>query len=755
MKFIFTILILIFSYHSLNATTYYVAPNGHDDAPGTIESPFGTINRAATAALYDDTILVSAGIYRERVIPRNGGVTYLAEPGWKVFIKGSALWSPSWESEGSGIYWATPADTLFNDVPSDFPDNHNPFRTTLSVSPFSIKGAMEKDGDPSLHYSLGQVFVNGEWYMEMGAKRLLAHEKQWWYDGETNRIYVKFGSLEPEQQEVEITVRRRVIAPSQETGIDNITIEGFIVEHCGNQYPDRFQKTGFEQNMISGAIGIRNNNGWTIRNCMIRYAKTIGIDAIAACNSCKGPTDILIERCYIVSNGQTGIFGRRVAHSVFRDNVIMFNNQLEFGKTKPHAKSTGGFKGLAGFSNNRIEKNYFAENHAHGLWFDLNANNNTITGNIFVDNEEDAFFVELGGQGYDRNFFTSNLVLGGNHINSSLRNVDCGGMTYLHNLIIDHPAKSGENVAGFFSKTFNADRKNKGYTYTVGNFSFYNNLWLGVEVPYGHPYPDHYSAPSRFDCNVYTGSDTSRMFGIHRYCGSPWPYTTDQVAVLVDQDLGDASPGKEAMIVGDLARMTLSEWREFWKVHGTDADINSTVSATSNASYNRDTQILTLNIDFDPAAIGSIDHPHAGNDFNGIYIAQNGQALPGPFQDLKSGNSVYTVWSGIPILKEGQLPNSGVVAMSKLETMQMHQQVISNILQGESEYIFTFSVKQPEDVLVRICDLSGRDVVVLLNDKVEAGTHHLTWNRASTPAGCYILSFRSRVAEHGELFIVP
>ena len=755
MKKFWVTLVLLIGFMNIHANTYYVAPEGNDGASGTFDFPFRTINRAAMVAQTGDTVYVFEGVYRERVIPQSSGVTFLAEPGWKVFIKGSALWNPSWQAEGVGIFSATPADSLFDDIPSDFTDSHNPFRTPLSVSPFSILGAMETGGDKTLKFTLGQVFVNGEMYLEMGKRSLLAEEKQWCYDLETNHIYIIFGSLNPSEQKVEITVRRRVFAPLQETGINDITLDGFIIEHCGNQYPDRFQTKGFEQNAICGAVGVRNNNGWKIRNCLVRYAKTIGIDVITACNDCDGPEDILVESCYIMNNGQTGIFGRRTRNSVFRDNVIMHNNELRFGQTKPHAKSTAGFKGLGGFSNNRIERNYFADNSSHGLWFDLNASNNIMASNVFVDNNEDAFYVELGGEGFDKNFFVNNLVLGGNFRNSSIRYADCGGLTFLHNLIIDHPAGSGENIAGFYGKTFNQDRKtNGGYKYTVGNFSFFNNLFIDVDVPYGHPYPDHYSAPSRFDHNVYTGSENNRIFGIHAYCGSPWPYTTDQVVSKVHEDLGPDSPGISALKIGDFALMTFAEWQKFWQVHEVAADNNSYISQNSTASYNRETYTLTLTIDFDPALIGSINHTKAGKDFIDLPIPQNGKALPGPFQNLKEGINNYVVWKGIPILKSGQLPSSDVTSVPEKKTEDSDHPVISGIIQGHNEITISLLIKKTEKVAVEVYDISGRVITALLNDKVESGTHCLRWDRTSLPAGFYILSVKSKNAVDGQLFFI-
>jgi hypothetical protein len=154
------------------------------------------------------------------------------------------------------------------------------------------------------------------------------------------------------------------------------------------------------------------------------------------------------------------------------------------------------------------------------------------------------------------------------------------------------------------------------------------------------------------------------------------------------------------------------------------------------------------------AAIESENHSHAGRDFNGVSIPQNGQVLPGPFKDLKSEKNKYTIWSGIPILKEGQLPNSSVTSMNKSETKEVNHRIISNIVQGQTELIVTFSVKQQEEVNIRICDMTGCDVALLLNVKVGTGIHRLSWNKASTPAGYYILSIRSRTAEDVELFIV-
>ena len=81
-------------------TTYYVAKTGADGNPGTLASPFLTIQHAAGVAAAGDTVLVEAGVYNELVAPRNSGnatqgyITFSAAPGQAVAIDGTGLAIP-------------------------------------------------------------------------------------------------------------------------------------------------------------------------------------------------------------------------------------------------------------------------------------------------------------------------------------------------------------------------------------------------------------------------------------------------------------------------------------------------------------------------------------------------------------------------------------------------------------------------------------------------------------------------------------
>jgi hypothetical protein len=77
--------------------TYYVAPAGDDNNPGTEAQPWRTIQKAAQTLVSGDTVYIRAGTYHERVVPQNSGgdyITYAAYPGETVTIDGDGIALP-------------------------------------------------------------------------------------------------------------------------------------------------------------------------------------------------------------------------------------------------------------------------------------------------------------------------------------------------------------------------------------------------------------------------------------------------------------------------------------------------------------------------------------------------------------------------------------------------------------------------------------------------------------------------------------
>src|SRR5262245_45835704 len=137
----------------------HVAVTGTDDADGSAERPFRTINLAAAVAHPGDTVVVHAGEYREWVQPQRGGlsdtrrITYEAAAGEHVVVKGSERIT-GWV-QGAGSMWcATVPNTLFGAF--------NPFAEEV-VGDWIV----DRSGESRKH--LGDVYLNGVSFYEVSS----------------------------------------------------------------------------------------------------------------------------------------------------------------------------------------------------------------------------------------------------------------------------------------------------------------------------------------------------------------------------------------------------------------------------------------------------------------------------------------------------------------------------------------------------------------------------------------------------------
>ncbi|MEW6369025.1 MAG: right-handed parallel beta-helix repeat-containing protein [Acidobacteriota bacterium] len=83
-------------------TVYYVATTGNDSNPGTLASPWRTIQKAADTMVAGDTVYIRAGTYRERVEAKGSGtdeshrITYSSYAGEKAVIDGKGIDVPEY-----------------------------------------------------------------------------------------------------------------------------------------------------------------------------------------------------------------------------------------------------------------------------------------------------------------------------------------------------------------------------------------------------------------------------------------------------------------------------------------------------------------------------------------------------------------------------------------------------------------------------------------------------------------------------------
>jgi Protein of unknown function (DUF1565). len=107
---------------------YHVSITGSDQAKGTADQPFRTIQRAASIAVAGDTVIVHAGVYREWVNPAHGGteehrIVYRSAGDGEVVITGAERIT-DWKDEG-GHVWST-------EVPNAIFAVRNPFEVELA-----------------------------------------------------------------------------------------------------------------------------------------------------------------------------------------------------------------------------------------------------------------------------------------------------------------------------------------------------------------------------------------------------------------------------------------------------------------------------------------------------------------------------------------------------------------------------------------------------------------------------------------------
>ncbi len=251
---------------------YHVNAKAETSGSGSSDHPFRTIQQAAEMAAPGDTVLVSPGIYREAVHPRNAGtkdqpIVYLSAVRGGAVITGAET-VKTWENVQGTVWKALVPNRLFTD--------RNPFTTLISGDWFIA----------SYKAHTGDVYLNGKSMYEVTRPGQVfdpvMSDTSWdpafslytWYteqdpENDSTIILANFRGYDPNKENVEISVRKNCFFP-EEKGIGYITLSGFVIRQAATQWapPTAFQE---------GMIGPHWSKGWIIEDCEISESKCCGI----------------------------------------------------------------------------------------------------------------------------------------------------------------------------------------------------------------------------------------------------------------------------------------------------------------------------------------------------------------------------------------------------------------------------------------------------------------------------------------------
>ncbi len=482
---------------------YHVAKTGSDQGKGTKQDPFLTINKAASVALAGDTVVVHEGVYREWVKPKNKGlsdkrrITYQAAEGEKVVIKGSER-IQNWQHV-EGNVWKC-------ELPNSFFGDFNPYKE-------EIFGDWLVTVEETKH--LGDVYLNGMSFYEVSSfeeliepsvrTEILDHwtqkivpvvnpeqTKYVWFaevDADNTVIYANFQGADPNEEFVEINVRRSCFYPTK-TGRDYITIRGFEMAHAATPWaPPTADQPGL--------IGANWSKGWIIEDNIIHDSKCSAISI-----GKEGSTGHLYRSIRrdkpgyqyqlesVFSAERNGWSKEKIGSHIIRNNTIydcgqnaivghlgcvfseIYDNHIyNIGiKREFYGHEIAGIKLHAAIDvqihHNRIH------NCSLGLWLDWQTQGTRVSKNLFYDNSRDLFVeVSHGPYVVDHNILASEYALD---------NIAQGG-AYINNLIA---GKMNQQKVLNRSTQYHLPHSTKvaGFAFVYGGDDrFYNNLFIGKD----------------------------------------------------------------------------------------------------------------------------------------------------------------------------------------------------------------------------------------------------------------------------------
>lgn len=508
---------------------YYVNINAPQSGCGTEDRPFRSIQEAAQIALPGDEILVFPGVYREYVDPIHAGteearITYRSiEPLGAVITGAEEI--KNWELYHDTVWVCRVSNEIFG--------SYNPYTTFVFGDWYFAKadkhtGCVYLNNKAMYETSTLEECLKGEIYECSWVPEDSIYK--WYTEQDIVRnetvIYANFHGKNPNEENVEINVRRMCFFPSR-TGVSYITVSGFSISKAATTWapPAAFQ---------DGMIGPHWSKGWIIEDCDISNSRCSGIslgkyldpenDHFFTRHHVKSPTQMerdavcrgqyhgwlkenvgshIIRRNNIHHCEQGGIIGRMGGvFSIIEDNHIHhINNMMELGGAE-----------IAGIKMHAAIDVIMRRNHIHhstmGIWCDWEAQGTRLTQNLLHDNQRPAFAKILKGGMMSQDLFVevshgptlidNNILLSEVSVRFATQ-----GVAMVHNLICGALTCVGDGTGWRYTPYHMPHRTEVMGFMTIlhGDNRFYNNIfvqkWPSADMIIPHDSDDGYDSENR------------------------------------------------------------------------------------------------------------------------------------------------------------------------------------------------------------------------------------------------------------------
>jgi parallel beta-helix repeat protein len=503
--FVFTSLFLLFAITETHAKDIQLTPEN-------IKTTWATIQPG-------DKVIFGAGEYRNELYLNDSKpwsidtpTIFIAGAPGKVIIKGSDIvqgwqkldefrYSKDWQFEPSQVFADGNAliqlgGTIFGGFPNDSASSYN-------------KMHKENGGiwPGRVNFVVGAGMPKGSFY----------------YDKDIRKLIISV-SANPNQQKIEVSVRRRPFFAERVSGI---ILDGLVFEHSNTSVSLR-----------GAAVTIIGNDN-VIRNVKVLHADLAGIQTVGDRNQ--------LLNSVAKYNGQMGVTMRGANNRVVSVDAS-YNNTRGFNKWW----EAGGFKfvGDGGLQASEFIGNTAIGNQGDGIWFDWQNRNNLIQGNVSAYNSGFGIHYELSQSGV----IQDNYVYGNGQRGIYLR--DSANCTVANNMVISNGL---EGIAIIYT----GQKDNKGIEFGAENTNVYSNI-VGWNKGGALIMPKGSSKLGEANGNVYLGSQKSNMFSLgYPSTLSPAVYSLRDWSKLTTLDadsLSDDMPMPKEIADNLMSKLVIANW---------------------------------------------------------------------------------------------------------------------------------------------------------------------------------------------------